>query len=118
MPLASMTCEAKPAMSRCLQRLVEIGDEVGGILDPDREPHQPVIDAQRGAVFGLQAMMRRRRRMRDEALGVAEIVGNLDQSERVLEAEGAGLAAGHRDSSKVPPPLICRRASSCCGWLS
>ena len=31
--------------------------------------------------------------MRDEALGVAEVVRDLDEAQRVLEAEGAGLAA-------------------------
>ena len=33
------------------------------------------------------------RRVRDEALGVAQVVGDLDQPQRVEAAEGAGLAA-------------------------
>ena len=39
------------------------------------------------------AVVRRRRRVRDQAFGIAEIVRDLDEAERVLEAEGGFLAA-------------------------
>src|ERR1700686_3431489 len=71
--------------SRRLERLIEIGDEVGRILEPYRKAHQPVADAEYLPVFRLQPMVRGGGGVRDQALAVAEIVGDLDQPDRVLE---------------------------------
>src|ERR1700675_756362 len=56
------------------------------MFEADRQPHQSVGDADLGA-------MRRRRRVRDQALGVAEIVADADELERVLKTECRLLAA-------------------------
>ena len=50
------------------------------VLEPGREPHQPVADAEFGALLRRQPLVRGRRRMRDQALGVAEIVGDADRA--------------------------------------
>ena len=64
-----------------------------------------------------QALMRRRRRMGDEALGVAEIVGNLDDlTARWRSGTPPALPPSTSKATSVPPPVIWRRASSCCGW--
>src|SRR5258708_21711657 len=44
--------------------------------------------------------MRRRRRMADQALGVAEIVRDVDDLERVEKAEGGVLAAGDAEGDE------------------
>src|SRR6185437_9647931 len=89
---------------RRLQRLIEIRDEVGGFLEADGQPHQPIIDAKRLPLFRPQPMMRGGGGMRDKALAVAQVVRDLDQLERVLEAEGTGLAAGHRNGHQRARP--------------
>ena len=60
-----------------------------GCFEPDRQAHQPVADAELGALLGLEPLVRRRRRMGDQALGVAEIVGDAHELERILKAERA-----------------------------
>ena len=48
------------------------------MLEPARQPHHAVADAEILALLGLEPLVRGRRWMRDQALGVAEIIGNLD----------------------------------------
>src|SRR3546814_2400037 len=69
-------------------------DDVGGVLEADRKAQQAVADAECGAILRLQTLVRRRRRMGDEALGVAEIVGDVDKAKRVHHAKSARLSAG------------------------
>ncbi len=75
-----------------LQRLPDISDQIVGVLEADRNPQRSRPDAEFGASVLGEVLVRRRRRMGDQALGVAEIVGDLDDIERVLEAEGRLLA--------------------------
>ena len=63
----------------CIQRRQQILDQVVGMLKPGGKPHQPIADAEFGALLGREPLMRGRRRVRDQALGVAEIVGDADQ---------------------------------------
>ena len=86
------------------------------LLEPDRQTQQPVADADARARLRRQPLMRRRRRMGDEALGVAEVVGDLDDLQRVGEAEGRGLAAldvERRPACRRPSSAAC--ASAACG---
>src|SRR3546814_10300147 len=48
----------------------------------------------------LQTLVRRRRRMGDEALGVAEIVGDVDKAKRVHHAKRARLRSEERRVGK------------------
>ncbi len=50
---------------------------------------------------GREPLMRGRGGMRDQALGVAEIVADLDDAQRVLEAERFRLAAGDLERDQV-----------------
>src|SRR6266699_95892 len=77
----------------CGKRGHEVFDNIVVMLQSAREPHQPVADAELGARGRCEPLMRGRRRMGDQALGIAEIVADLDEPECVLEAEGAGLLA-------------------------
>src|SRR5215510_15828932 len=88
----------------------EVFDDVIGMFQPAREPHQTVADAELRAGGGCEALVRRGRRMRDQALGVAEIVADFDELERILKTERAGLAAGHLecDQSRTRPHLLLR----------
>src|SRR4051812_12311168 len=56
----------------------DIGHQIGLALEPGRQPHQRVADAEHLALLGLQPRMRRRRRMSDQALRIAEIVRDVD----------------------------------------
>ena len=68
------------------------------MLEPGREAHHPVADAELGALLRGETLMRRGRRMRHQALGVAEIVGDLCELERIEDAERGCLAALQADA--------------------
>ena len=57
------------------------------------QAHQALADAELGPLRRGKALMRRRRRMGDEAFGVTEIIADADELEPVLEAERGRLAA-------------------------
>ena len=113
--IASALLDRRPRATP-LQRRHQILDHIVGMLEPARQPHQAVADAELGARRRRQALMRRGRRMGDQALGVAEIVGDAHELERVLEAERAGLAALDLERHQVEPPRICRCTIAACGW--
>src|SRR5271167_2806135 len=79
--------------SNHFQRRQHVLDDVVGMLEPYRKAYQAVADTEFGALRRSQPLMRRRRRMRDEALGVAEIIADANELERILEAERGVLAA-------------------------
>src|SRR5437762_301691 len=81
--------------SRFFQRLLKILDQIVDMLEPRRIADKALADAKLGARFRRQPLMSRGRRVGDEALGIAEIVGNPRQLQRVEAAERAGLAAFH-----------------------
>ena len=66
------------SLSARAKRLVEIGHQVAHILKPDREPHAVVEDAKLGARLRREPLMRGGGGMGDQALGVAEIVADLE----------------------------------------
>src|SRR5262249_17177535 len=61
---------ARDDASNRRERLIEIGDEIIRVLEPDRQPHQAVIDAERGAFLRLEAMVGRGGGVSDQALAV------------------------------------------------
>src|SRR5215472_11339546 len=63
------------------------------MFKPNRKAHQSVADAEFGALRRREPLVGRGRRMRDQALGVAEIVADADELERVLKPERGALAA-------------------------
>jgi len=72
--------------------LIQILDDVGRVFQVDGEADHAVGDAELGAGFAREARVGRRRRMSDQALGVAEVVGDVDQVESVEEAERSSAA--------------------------
>src|SRR5260221_12040829 len=83
----------RPLTSRFLQRRVQILDQVVAVFESGRESDQTFADPEFGARLRRQPLMRGGRRMGDEALGVAEIVGNPRNLQRVERAERGRLAA-------------------------
>jgi O-succinylhomoserine sulfhydrylase len=56
-----------------------------------------------GIILASQALMRRRRRMRNQALRVAEIIGNLDHLQRIGQFEGFFLARQQEADQRAAP---------------
>src|SRR2546430_3035007 len=81
------------ASSRLLQRRRKILDQIVGMLEPARKANEAFADAELSARLRCQPLMRRRRGMGDEALGVAEIVRDARDPQRVEAAERGLLAA-------------------------
>ena len=94
-------------MGRCLgprQRLFDVRDQIALILDPHRNPHQSAGDAQcLFLVFG-QALVRRRGRVCHDGFGIAQIVGNRAQGQRIQEPERRLLATGQIKSTEPCRP--------------
>ena len=79
-----------------------------GCSSPHDSRTSAVADAELGALLRLEPLMRRGRRMGDQALGVAEIVGDAHELERVLEAERRRSCRPRpRSATSVEPPRIC-----------
>ena len=118
LPEGGGTAQAlRQRVSNRFQRPRQIGKQIGFGFKPRRKPDQPVSDTEHGALLGFEARMRRRRRMRHEALRVAEIVRDIDQPEPIEKPEAASLSPAMSNATTVPPALIWRHASSYCGWL-
>ena len=101
--------------SRLLQRRRKILDQIVALLEPGREADKALADAEFGARLRRQPLMRRRRRMGDEALGVAEIVGDPRDLQRVEAAERAALPPLTSKPTSVEPARICFFTRSACG---
>ena len=69
------------------QRLFAIGDQVVGILDPDRDADQIVGDAQRRLALVGDRQMRHRRRVAGQRLGPAQADRQLGDAQRIEETE-------------------------------
>src|SRR6185369_3792499 len=80
--------------SNRLQRRHHVVDQIVGMLEPARQANHAVTDAEVGALLRLEPLVRRRRRMGDQALGIAEVVGDTHELERILKRERALLAIG------------------------
>ena len=111
-----MSCAVCPPSSDRRQRSKHILDDIVGVLEAAGEPHHAIADAELGARRRREPLVRRRRRMGDEALGVAEIVADANELERVLKAERGLLAALDLERNQGRAARICRCAISACGW--
>ena len=63
-----------------VERLSQILDQIVDVLEADRQSEQARRDAERRPLLRLEPLVGRRLRMGDEALGVAEIVGDADDA--------------------------------------
>ena len=99
-PVLSASVHASRRRLSGVQRRQQILDQSSGCSSPAENRTSPSPMPSCGALRGRQPLVRRRRRMRDQALGVAEIVGDADELERVEEAEGAVFAALHLERAQ------------------
>src|SRR6202044_41484 len=81
------------------------------MFEPAGDAHQAVADAEFGALRWRQPLMRGRRRMRDQAFGIAEIISDADELQRVLKTERRRLAAVdfESDQRRTAAHLLLRR---------
>src|SRR5258707_14327772 len=82
----------RPLASRLLQRRLQILDQIVLMFKPGRESDKAFADPEFGARLRRQPLMRGGGGMGDEALCVAEIVGNPRYLQRVEAAERRRLA--------------------------
>src|SRR5438034_3534841 len=80
--------------SRRGERLLEVGDQVGNVLEPDAHPEEPGRDAALDELGLRQLALRRRRRVDDHRVHAAERGGELGQSEGVDDGPAGGPPAG------------------------
>ena len=88
--------------------MVNVSDKIIDCLEADGQANEAVRYPEFGPGFWLQALVRCRRGMRDQALGVAEIVRQLDDREPIQEPERSLLAAGQPvqpSSRRISPSL-------------
>ena len=117
-----MRCAREPIVRSSDGRLLHISergnevlDEVVRMLKSAREPHQSIADAKLRACGRREALMRGRCRMRNQALGVAEIVADLDELERVLKRKAPAFSPLTSNATSVEPACICRRTTAAWG---
>src|ERR1700729_957915 len=79
--------------SRLLQRYVQILDQIVGVFEACREADEAVADPKLRARLRRKPLMRGGCGVRDQALGIAEIVGDACKLQSVERAECARLAA-------------------------
>src|SRR6185369_1981494 len=69
----------------------EVFDDIINVFQSAREPDHSIADTKLPTCSRSEPLMRGCCRVGDQALGVAEIVADLDELERIMEPEGAGL---------------------------
>src|SRR6185312_10021721 len=75
-----------PGSVRAAERLIEVGEDVVDVLDPDAQPDHLGPNAGLLLFFGGHLAVGRRRGMAGERFGVADIDEALEQLEAVIEA--------------------------------
>ena len=81
---------------RLAQGLIDVGDQIVGAFQPDRDADHAVAEPDRGAALRAHRPVSRRRRMGDKRFGVAEVVGDVDQPQLVEHFEGPLLRGALR----------------------
>src|SRR5438128_927678 len=92
------------AIVSAAERLHEVRDDVLDVLEADRNAHGAVADAELGPLLGADAHVRRGRWMGHHALGVAQVVGDVDELQAIERLEGrpfAGLDVEGDDAAEV-----------------
>ena len=75
----------------CREGLIEIRFQIARVFEADRDPDRVVEDAEFGAGLRYKALMCGGCRMGGETLGVAEIVADAEQLERIQDGKGIVL---------------------------
>ena len=112
--MKGLDCVERANLTPAPARL-QILDQIVAVLEAGREPDKALADAEFGARLRRQPLMRRGRRMGDEALGVAEIVRDPRQLQRVETTERAALPPLTSKPTSVDPARICFLTIAACG---
>ena len=75
------------------ERLIEIGDQIGGVFEADRQPQHPPGHAGCAQLLVGVPPLRREHRQADQALDAAEAGRALDDLQPIVDALGAIVAA-------------------------
>src|SRR5215510_7917955 len=94
-----------PPASYLPQRPFDVAEQIGFCLEPRRKAHQRVADPQLSPLFRLQPGMRRRRRVRDKAFRIPEVVRNIDEPQSVEKTKTARLIACNLETDRAPALL-------------
>ena len=81
---------------RLAQRTVQIGDDVLDTLQAYRDPHHAVAQTDGGPALRTHRAVGGGGRVGDQRLGIAEVVGDVDQGQLVENLEGPLFAAALR----------------------
>ena len=87
------------------QRLVQIHDQVVGILDPDRNANKRRRDTQPQPFLFRDVRMGHRRRMRSKRLRTTQTHRELDHLEAIEDGKGFGLTPLHFEAESGAWPL-------------
>src|SRR5450759_1556490 len=93
---------------RRLERLLEVGDKVLGILDAHREAQSAGSDAAPPAFFGRDGGVRHRLRVADKRLHATEALGEREQSQGAHEV--VDLPMPTRQGERHHPPMAAHLA--------
>src|SRR6266545_762580 len=92
-----------------VQRLLQIGDQVGDVLDADGDPHEPGGDTQAGALRFRDRGVRHRRGVGDQSLAPAEALAQgAEPHRREKTARGVVGAELEGDHGAEPAHLFLR----------
>ena len=94
-----------PSPRRLLQRLVEVADQVVGVLDPDREAHRVVGRPGQRALLVGELAVGGRGRVEDQRAGVAEVGHMAEQIDRIDQPDAGVVAALELEGEQRPGPL-------------
>lgn len=100
--LSSPSCAAPSSAS---QRLIEIGNQIIGMLDTDRQADQGGRDAETHLFLTRDVGMRHRRGVRGQSLGAAEAYRELDHFQPVENGKRLCLAAFDFEAERRARPL-------------
>ena len=67
--------------------ILKIGGQIVERLQPDGKPQHAVADTQLGACLRPDLVMRGRRRVRDQALGIPKVIRKFHDAKRIEETE-------------------------------
>lgn len=96
------------------ERLIEVGNEVIGILETDRVPDKPVGNTGRCSLLRCQRAVSRRRWVDDDSLIAPQVCG-VNRNSQILD-HAPGIPPFTTNAKRDVTPLSkCRIATSYCG---
>ncbi len=97
------------------ERLVEIGNDVLDVFNPDRQPHQPLCDPNLHLNFRRYRGVRHQRGQGNQRLDAAEAFRQRAQPHVIQKLLG-GFSGPRSNEIMAPKPRCCFLAISCWGW--